>query len=139
VADPLPGKLVLYDGVCGFCDQWVQKLLERDRNGELFFAPLQGPTARAILGRHPEAPKDLDAVVYVTTDAGQEKLVWRSEAVFDIYRDVGGRGPIRWLGSLPRFLLDLGYRIFAKLRYRVFGKLDACRVPSDAERARFLP
>lgn len=130
----------MYDGVCGFCDSWVQKLLEKDKDGELFFAPLQGQTAQAILNRHPEVPKDLDALVYVTTDESRaEKVVWRSEAVFDIYRAVGGRGPLAWLGRLPRFVLDLGYKIFAKLRYRVFGKLDACRIPSEEERARFLP
>ena len=45
--------------------------------------------------------------------------------------------PVPW-APLPRPLADLGYRIFAKLRYRVFGRLDECRAPTPAERGRFL-
>ena len=45
---------------------------------------------------------------------------------------------LRWLRWLPRAVTDLGYRLFARLRFRIFGRLDACRVPSPLERARFL-
>jgi len=43
--------VVFYDGVCGLCDRSVQFLLARDRERVLHFAPLQGPTAAAVLGR----------------------------------------------------------------------------------------
>ena len=46
---------------------------------------------------------------------------------------------LAWLSFLPRPLTDLGYDLFARHRLRVFGRLDACRVPTAAERARFLP
>ena len=46
--DPLPAQLVLFDGVCGFCDLTVQWLLQHDRASVLRFAPLQGPTAAAL-------------------------------------------------------------------------------------------
>lgn len=36
-------------------------------------------------------------------------------------------------------LLDLGYRVVARVRYRLFGRLDACRLPSGDEKVRFLP
>jgi predicted DCC family thiol-disulfide oxidoreductase YuxK len=39
---------------------------------------------------------------------------------------------------MPRPLRDLGYDLVASNRYRIFGKLDACRLPSPEERARFL-
>jgi predicted DCC family thiol-disulfide oxidoreductase YuxK len=50
---PLPGArhVVFYDGVCGLCDRSVQFLLARDRERVLHFAPLQGSTAAAVLGR----------------------------------------------------------------------------------------
>jgi predicted DCC family thiol-disulfide oxidoreductase YuxK len=51
-------------------------------------------------------------------------------------------GPWAALGALlwiiPSPLRDLGYRIVSRLRYRLFGKHDACRLPSPAERAVFL-
>jgi predicted DCC family thiol-disulfide oxidoreductase YuxK len=42
------------------------------------------------------------------------------------------------LWIIPSPLRDLGYRIVSRLRYRLFGKHDACRLPSPAERAVFL-
>jgi predicted DCC family thiol-disulfide oxidoreductase YuxK len=49
-------------------------------------------------------------------------------------------GPWRrlvWLRWIPRPLADAGYRLFARYRYRLFGRFDTCRVPHPGERARF--
>lgn len=132
--------VVLYDGECGFCDASVQWLLAHDPTGRYRFAPLQGDTAAAIRARHPELPKDLDSIVLVEGPPGEEHAVWRSEAIFRICAQLPGAWrAISWFGVLPRFITDAGYRIFARLRYHVWGRLEACRVPSAAERARFLP
>ncbi len=42
---------------------------------------------------------------------------------------------MRWF---PGFILDLGYRLIAAIRYRVWGRAELCDVPSPAQRARFL-
>lgn len=136
---PLPPRLVLYDGVCGFCDGAVRWLLARDPGGRLHFAPLQGETAAALRRRHPEIPDDLDTMVYVEIDAAGERVQLRSDAVFGVLGEI--EGPWRRLvvlRHLPRPLLEAGYRLFARCRYRLFGKLDACPVPEPAERARFV-
>jgi predicted DCC family thiol-disulfide oxidoreductase YuxK len=134
------GRLVLYDGACGFCDALVQWLLPRDPAGRFQFAPLAGPTAQALLARHPEVPAGLDSLLYVTGLAAEEQVHWESRAAFLIFSDLGYPWAVlAWPRILPRFITDFGYRIFARLRYRVFGRLDACRVPGPEERARFLP
>lgn len=127
--------LILYDGVCGFCDWSVQFVLRHDEAGRFRFAPLQGPTAAAARAAHPELPADLDSIVLIDG----ERAWWRSEAVFRVLRELPGWRFLAWLGLIPRPLTDAGYRLFAALRHRVFGRLEACRVPSPAERARFLP
>jgi predicted DCC family thiol-disulfide oxidoreductase YuxK len=38
--------VLLYDGLCGFCDRTVQFILARDAGGPMHFAPLQGDYAR---------------------------------------------------------------------------------------------
>ena len=43
---------------------------------------------------------------------------------------------IFWL--IPYPLRDFGYAMVAKYRYKVFGKTDACRVPSGDFRKRFI-
>lgn len=132
-------RLVLFDGVCGFCDAVVRWLLERDPDGRLRFAALQGETAAALRRRHPEIPDDLDTMVYVDATGGSERVYLRSEAAFRAWAEVEPARPLlRWLRRLPRPLTDLGYRVLARLRYRLFGRLDACRVPSPEQRARFL-
>jgi predicted DCC family thiol-disulfide oxidoreductase YuxK len=133
-------RLVLFDGACAFCDATVRRLLDRDPEGRLRFAALQGETAAALRRRHPEIPHDIDTMVYVDATGGSERVYLRSEAAFRIWAEVEPARPLlRWLRRLPRPLTDLGYRILARLRYRLFGRLDACRVPSSEERARFLP
>ncbi len=136
-----PRRIVLYDGECGFCDRSVQWLLDHDRDQRLAYAPLQGRTAREIAQRHPRMPPGLDSLVYVEVDPrGRERVYWYSRAVLRIC----GQLPLPWrlftaFRVLPRFLTDLAYRAFARVRYPLFGRLDACRIPSPEERGRFLP
>jgi len=114
----LPPRLVLFDGVCGFCDRAVRWLLARDPDGRLRFAPLQGETAAALRARHPEIPDEADTVVYVEAIEGVERVFLRSEAVFRLVAQL--RGPWRrlaWLRWIPRPITDLGYRLFARARF----------------------
>lgn len=135
-----PAPLVLYDGLCGFCDASVQWLLAHDPDERFQFAALQGETAGAIVGRHP-LPPGLDSIILVTSPGTpEERVSWHSAAIFAICADL--RLPWRavsWFGVLPRALTDLGYRLFARNRYLVWGRKDSCRVPTPAERARFRP
>lgn len=140
-SSPLPGPVVLYDGECGVCDASVSWLLAHDPAGRFRYAPLQGDTAAELRARHPELPADLDSVVYVEPlPEGGERLSWRSEALFRIARNLPGAWrALAWLAVFPRALTDLAYRAFAHIRYLVAGRKEACRVPSVAERRRFLP
>ena len=138
-SEPGPERLVLFDGVCAFCNGAVRWLMERDPGARLRFAPLQGPTGEALRRRHVEIPPSLDTIVYVDGSGDRERVYLRSEAVFRALREI--EGAPRWLlacAYLPRWLTDLGYRIFARLRYRLFGRLDACRIPAPEERDRIL-
>ena len=50
----------------------------------------------------------------------------------------GGWRLLSVLRIIPTPLLDVVYRLVARVRYRVFGQLEACPIPSAADRARFL-
>jgi predicted DCC family thiol-disulfide oxidoreductase YuxK len=115
-------------------------LMDRDPRGVLRFAPLQGGTAAQMRERHAEIPEDIDTMVVVETGGDRERVFLRSAAVVRIVAELPA--PWRYLraaGLLPNGLLDLLYRTFARNRYRVFGRMDACRVPTEDERARILP
>jgi predicted DCC family thiol-disulfide oxidoreductase YuxK len=137
--------LVIYDGVCGFCNLSVRWFLVRDRNDRLRFVASDSPKVANLLARH-----GLDAamatgnsgtiLVATALEAPAERLLIRSDAVIAML----GQLPSPWptlaavLRIIPRPLRDLGYRLVARWRYRIWGRLDACPIPTAQERARFL-
>ena len=128
--------IVLYDGTCGLCHRSVQWLLRHERDHVVQFAPLQGETADALRARFPEIPRTLETVVLVDDDRAH----LRSKAFLHVARHL--RAPWRWAYAvrwLPGFLLDLGYRLVAAVRYRIWGRADACELVSPEQRSRFLP
>ena len=128
--------LVLYDGTCGLCTKAVQWILRHERDHDIVFAPLQGSTAALVRQRHPNVPVTLESVVYIFD--GRAHL--RSKALLHAARHL--HAPWRWtslLRFLPGFVLDLGYRVIAAIRYRVWGHADACQLATPAQRLRFLP
>lgn len=124
--------IVLFDGTCGLCHGLVRFLLAHDPAGRLRFAALGSKAARELLG--PEAP---DGETVVVLADGRTYL--RGEAVLALARHLPA--PWRWAGAarvLPRGLLDLGYRLVARHRFRLFGRREACPVPRPGEGDRFL-
>jgi len=133
--------LVCYDGVCGLCNRLIRFLLARDRRKQLWFAPLQGRTARTVLTAHGYNPADLDTV-YVIADWGSatERVYARSAAVLHALGQLdGGWRLLGQVGAVvPRPLADIAYRLVARSRYRFFGRLDACPLPRPGWTDRFV-
>lgn len=128
--------LILYDGTCGLCTKSVQWILRHERDHEIVFAPLQGETAALARARYPSIPLTVESVVYVAD--GRARL--RSKALIHATRHMAA--PWRWVYALrwlPGFVLDLGYRVIAAIRYRVWGRADACQLATPTQRRRFLP
>lgn len=134
-------RLVLFDGECAVCDATVQFMLDRDREGRFHYAPLQGDTAQEIMARHPEIPRDLDSIIFVEKRPdGTEQVTWHSTAILKMAAGLGGAwGALSALRVVPWWLRDPFYRGFAAIRYRVFGKLESCRMPEPEWEQRFLP
>ena len=133
--EPQP-PIVLYDGTCGLCHRSVKFILRHEADHELQFAPLQGPTAAELRAKYPEIPDNIDTVVLV--ENGRARL--RSKAFMYLAHHL--RRPWRWghgFRWVPAFLADLGYRFIAAIRYRIWGRVDACELPSPEHRVRFLP
>lgn len=128
---------ILFDGTCALCHGTVTFVLKRDRSPRPFhFAPLQGEYVKKILpedvrGRLPDSVVVLDA---------QGRLRIESAAVIYILRRLGGWwgfvAKVLWL--VPRPLRDLGYRMVASVRKKIFGtKDDLCPVIPAEWRGRF--
>lgn len=126
-------QIVFFDGVCALCNGSVNFLMKRDGHSRLKFAPLQGTTAATVL---PVQDQQLNSiVVYDGTHC------WRSSsAIVRILWSLPQPWPV--LGTLlwfvPKPLRDFGYGLVARSRYRLFGKHETCRMPTEEDRGRIL-
>jgi len=130
------GPILLYDGVCALCNGAVRFVLKRDRRGLVRFAALQSATADAVRLRHPGL-EAVDSMVWVDADGG---VSVRSDAALAIGRYLGGfwGAKAAFARAVPRPIRDWIYDLVARVRYRVFGRYDACPIPPAEHRARFL-
>lgn len=131
------GGVILIDGTCVFCNHLVAFILRHDRKGLFRFGHIQGAFARDVLSRQSAIPEGIDGV-YLVLDAGteSERILVNGEAGRRIWPNIFAiASVIRWV---PLPVVNFGYRTFARYRYRLFGKYDLCRVPSQNERSRFV-
>lgn len=127
-------NIVYFDGVCGLCNRFVDFLIRKDKKQKLLFAPLQGETAAKNLGIDPG--QEFDSVIFLEGD----KLYYKSSAALRILSSMGGSWKLmRVFLIIPGFLRNFVYDIIANNRYKVFGKKEACRIPTKEERQKFLP
>jgi predicted DCC family thiol-disulfide oxidoreductase YuxK len=136
-----PGRhLILYDGVCGLCNRLVTEILPRDPTGIFHFASLQSERSRSLLMAYGRNPDVLDNMyVFENYNGSSPRLLARARAALFVVAHL--RSPwrfLRFFGVLPTFLLDAAYSIIARNRYRVFGKLDRCLLPTAEYANRFV-
>ena len=136
---------MLFDGVCNFCDSSVNFIIERDREGYFLFAPLQSETGGTLAADHhikvaaaedvsPNA-EAIDSVILIENG----RAYTHSAAALRIAKRLGFPWSIFSVFLIvPAFIRDAGYKLFARHRYRFFGKKDACMMPSPEVRGRFL-
>ena len=127
--------LVLFDGVCNFCNSAVNFIIDRDTAGYFRFAALQSEPARRILADCRLPPGFLDNIVLVEDGTCHA----RSTAALRILRHLQGPWALLYvLVLIPRPIRDTAYDWLARHRYRWFGKRSECSIPSPGIRARFL-
>ncbi len=127
-------SIMLFDGVCNFCDAAVQFIIQRDPQKKIFFTPLQSERAQKILAGT-SYTHDLTTMIYIENGT----LYTKSSAFLKITRHLSGMWPLLY-GFLifPRFVRDFFYDLIAKNRYKLFGKKDQCAIPTADVRDRFL-
>jgi predicted DCC family thiol-disulfide oxidoreductase YuxK len=127
--------IVFFDGVCNFCNDAVNFAIKRDKKNIIMFAPLQSKAGQDFLLKNNLHQKDFDSVI-----ALKEGRVYRkSNASLLIVRHLSFPWPLLYLFKLvPFFIRDFFYELFAKNRYRIFGKKESCMIPTAEIKAKFL-
>ena len=130
--------IVFYDGYCVLCSKSIDFILARDSLATFRFASLQSEFSQKILLEmgYPIANiQNVSNIMYLR----HNDIKIKSDAVLSILWDLGGIYKVsRLVYCLPRVVRDFSYDRLAKLRYRIFGQRDSCRVPTLQEKTRFL-
>ena len=127
--------VVLFDGVCNYCNAMVNFIIRRDKKKVFRFAPLQSEAAQEILRQYHFPQMNFDSFILVEND----KIHQRSDAALRLYNKL----PWYWKWTqifwiFPKFIRDGVYNVIARNRYKWFGKKDQCMVPAPEVRERFL-
>jgi len=131
--------LLFFDGECAFCDRWVARIKEADHARRIRYGTKQGLTFQQVRLAHPETAYVESVVLLARRPGGTEEILVRSRAVRRLLAGLPGFGFFRlMLAIFPAPLSDVGYRIFSKLRLRLFGKLTHCRVPTEQDRELYV-
>jgi predicted DCC family thiol-disulfide oxidoreductase YuxK len=127
--------VILFDGVCHLCNNWVRFIINRDKKKQFYFAPLQSDYAQGILAQRENLQTLPDSVILIHSGV----IYTESEAALRILKLLGGLWRIPALGIfVPKFIRQWVYRTIALNRYRWFGKYDSCQMPKPEWKSRFL-
>ena len=127
--------IILFDGVCNFCNGAINFVLKQDKKGIFRFAPLQSEAGQKLLQQFNLSIKDFDSFVLID----QGKVYKKSAASLRVMNQL----PWYWkevqiFRIIPRIFRDAIYDFIANNRYKWFGKKDQCMVPGPGMRNRFL-
>jgi len=127
-------SIVLFDGLCNFCNGAVNFIIRHDQDGKFKFAPLQSKVGEAIKAKF-GIGDDIDSIVLIEDD----QAFVHSDAALRVARGLGGIWSVGYAFIiLPGGVRDWFYKMFARYRYALFGRKDVCMVPTPEIKARFL-
>ncbi len=131
----IPNNIILFDGVCNFCNGIVNFVFRNDRDEAFSFSPIQSAAGQEILKLHGYDPNNFDTFFLIRDGRAYVK----SDAALLVVKSL--RKPWRWLSALwivPRPIRNFVYSKIAASRYRIFGKMNECMLPNEAQKKRFI-
>jgi predicted DCC family thiol-disulfide oxidoreductase YuxK len=126
--------IILFDGVCNFCNRMVNFAIRNDKKAKLKFAPLQSTTGQELLKQFNVSP-GADTVVLIS----KGKAYTYANAAIRICKWLDWPAKMMYAFIIiPSFISQPSYKWFARHRYKWFGKKETCMVPAKEVRERFL-
>jgi len=127
-------NVVFFDGECGFCNFWVQWILERDRKNKFLFASLQSDFGQKFLSERGLETKEFNTLYLLKCDG---QYLMKSRAVMKIAQLLGGIYSLLKIGSLlPTSLSDKLYDLVSRNRMKISAQ--KCFLPDPQQRKKFI-
>ena len=127
--------VILFDGVCNFCNSSINFIIDNDKFNVFKFASLQSEYGQKILNKF-NLPVDSFSTLILTDEI---TYYTRSGAALRIAKHLKFPHNLYYIFIVvPPFIRNFFYDIIARNRYKWFGKKEACRIPSPDERDKFI-
>ena len=127
--------IILFDGVCNFCNSAVNFTLKRNTKAEIRFAPMQSEAGQKLLQQYNLPADDMESFVFIENGVAYKQ----STAALKVCRHLRGLWPMCYVFMIvPKFIRDGIYNWIAKNRYKWFGVKQACMIPTPEVKSRFL-
>jgi predicted DCC family thiol-disulfide oxidoreductase YuxK len=127
-------NIIVFDGVCNFCNRVVQIIIRHDPSAQIHFTAQQTEAGEKLLHQY-SIKESISSVVFITKGA----VYYQSDAVIEIAKLLTGWPTVfKYTIIVPRFFRNYIYQLIAANRYRLFGKQDQCMVPKEEDKKRFL-
>jgi predicted DCC family thiol-disulfide oxidoreductase YuxK len=127
--------VILFDGVCNFCNASINFIIQHDKKKVFRFAPLQSQAGQKLLQHYHLPTENFGSFLLIEKGIVYQK----STAALKVYSKLSWFWKWTQLGWLaPKFFRDAVYDLIARNRYKWFGKKETCMVPSSDVRNRFL-
>ena len=125
-------NIILFDGVCNFCNKWVDIMQSLDSKKKFRFCALQSPKGRDFVNRIGRNPDTLSSVILIKSIENNEVYI-KSDAVLKVAEQLGAFWFIfsKFNSALPLFIRNAVYDLIARNRYSLLGKRDQCRCTDD--------
>ena len=127
--------IILFDGVCNFCNSSVNFVIDRDKKSVIKFAALQSEAGQQLLQQFNLSTSEFNSFIFI--EAGT--VYTASTAALKVSKYLTALWPLLYgFIIVPKFIRDGVYNWIAKNRYKWFGKKDQCMIPTPEVRNRFL-
>jgi predicted DCC family thiol-disulfide oxidoreductase YuxK len=128
--------IVLFDGVCNFCNGSVRFIIKRDKKDLYRFASLQSELGEKLTEERGIDTDQIDSIILIQPG---EAYHIKSDAALEIAKNLSGFYPVLGIFQyLPTGFRNFFYDFVARNRYKWFGKKENCPMPSKDEREKFL-
>lgn len=138
-------KVILFDGICNFCNTWVDLLLRIDTNKQYIFTPLQGVKGKELLKCIGKDEDDISSVLLIEKSSSSSSssldFYEKSDCVLQVINSLGLPAQIVTTTTknlLPLEFRDTIYDMVAENRYNFLGKRDTCRCSDPHYADRFI-
>jgi predicted DCC family thiol-disulfide oxidoreductase YuxK len=127
--------IILFDGVCNFCNSAVNFVIKRNSKSNILFAPLQSEAGQKLLQQYNLPADDMQSFIFIENGI----MYKQSTAALKVCRYLKGLWPLCYVFIIvPKFIRDGIYNWIAKNRYKWFGIRQQCMIPTPEVKARFL-